>query len=69
MYIVRFAAMRSMFRASRWADVSTWASLFSYHASSRLTGSTQDQNSDMVERLGDVGDAGGLDSMVPALQS
>ena len=65
MYIVRFGMMRSMFHASRWAEVRFRRHVYfcrvcSYH----VLASAEDEDTDMVERLGPVGDARRLDGMV-----
>ena len=53
-YIVRFDNMRSMYRASRWAEVCPKLSLVNSRSSSHLSciGSSEDRNGDILERLG-----------------
>jgi hypothetical protein len=66
MYIVKFGMMRNMFHASRWAEVSiyyfaSWQHVFHLHP-----GGAENENLDLVERLGIIGDACHMDVMVGA---
>ena len=69
MYIVKFGMMRNMFHASRWAEVSSiyyllrWQHVFHLHIH---PGGAEDENLDLVERLGIIGDACRMDVMVGA---
>jgi hypothetical protein len=68
MYIVRFGMMRNMFHASRWAEVSIYYLLVNnmFSSSSSSSGGAENENLDLVERLGIIGDAGRMDVMVGA---
>ena len=57
--------MRSMYRASRWAEVRFLFFRMKNKNSIVVLGSKEDRYRYMVERLGVTGDAGGVDVMVP----
>ena len=57
--------MRSMYRASRWAEVRFLFFRMKNKISIVVLGSKEDRYRYMVERLGVTGDAGGVDVMVP----
>ena len=63
MYIVKFGMMRNMFHASRWAEVSIYylmlATCFYFRP-----GGTENENLDLLERLGIISDACRMDVMV-----
>ena len=56
--------MRSMYRASRWAEVRFLFFRMKNENSIVVLGSKEDRYRYMVERLGVTGDAGGVDVMV-----
>ena len=65
MYIVRFGNMRSMYRASRWAEVSSRLPGLTGLCSSRPNvGGAKDRNRHLLERLGLTRIARGLARMV-----
>jgi hypothetical protein len=63
-FIVRFGTMRSMFRASRWAQVCHHMLLFYSSLTKNSTGSAKNRNVDNVERLGAHRRARSMASMV-----
>jgi hypothetical protein len=65
-YIVRFGMMRNMFHASRWAEVSIYYLVVTDMFSSSSSGGAENENLDLVERLGIIGDACHMDVMVGA---
>ena len=65
MYIVRFGTMRSMYRASRWAEVSSrLLGLTRFRSSRPNIGGAKDRNRHLLERLGLTRFARGLARMV-----
>jgi len=68
-YIVRFGSMKSMYHASKWAEVRSISLIFSYCILSPAAGSTQNIYSHLMECLGYARHTSNMDGMVSLSQT